>query len=232
MRNLNRLVITAMSILLVIIAGAYAGDWISEDINTSVDGATEYDEASGKWTIEAAGVDIWGTADGLRLVYQEVSGDFEISCQVITIENTNSWAKGGVMARASNANNAAYAFSFVTVGNGTSLQWRLTEGDRCWPDGGGIPGGAPYYVKVVREGDMFFGFRSEDGESWEENHTVGAASEVEVAMDDPILVGLALTSHSAGAICAAEFDSLEATFDEKAVKPKDKLAATWAKLKR
>jgi len=136
------------------------------------------------------------------------------------------------MARASNEAPSAYAFSFVTVGNGTSFQWRISDGIDAAPGGGGIAGGAPYYVKVVREGDMFFGFRSEDGESWEENHTVGAASEVEVAMDDPILVGLALTSHSAGAICAAEFDSLEATFDEKAVKPKDKLAATWAKLKR
>lgn len=231
--NLNfRFAILILSILLVIIAGAYSADWVSEDINTNVDGDTKYDEASGKWTIDAAGNDIWGTADGLRMVYQEVSGDFEISCQVLTIENTNSWAKGGVMVRATNTAPSAYAFSFVTVGNGTSLQWRISEGASAAPGGSGIAGGAPYYVKLVREGDMFYGFRSEDGESWEENHTQGQASEVEVVMEDPILAGLALTSHSSGNICTAEFDSLEASFVDLPVEPKDKLATTWAKLRK
>ncbi|MBC8457417.1 MAG: hypothetical protein H8D67_05410 [Deltaproteobacteria bacterium] len=232
MNSKCRFAILALSISLVIIFGAYAaGDWVSEDIGTQ-GGDTKYDEASGKWTIDADGADIWGNSDGFRMVYQEVSGDFEISCQVLSIENTNSWAKGGVMARNSNTAPASYAFSFVTVGNGTSLQWRLTDGDRGWPDGGGITGTAPYYVKLVREGDMFYGLRSQDGESWEENHTVGMASEIEVVMDDPIVAGIALTSHSAGVICTAEFDSLEASFLDFPVKPQGKLATTWAEIKK
>ena len=216
--------------LLVLFAGAASAEWISLDINAQ-EGSTEYDEASGLWTIEASGADIWGNADGFRFVYQEVSGDFEISAQILTLENTDPWAKGGVMARTSATSPAAYAFSFVTFGNGTSFQWRLTDGDRAWPDGSGTAGTAPYYIKLVREGDLFRGLRSQDGADWEENMTVGQASEIEVVMDDPITAGIALTSHSAGALCTAEFDNLEATFDVQAVDPAGKLPVVWAKLK-
>lgn len=233
--NSNRRIsiILALSVLLVITVGAHAADWTSEDIGTAANtpGTTDYNTASGLWTIEGDGDDIWGTADGFRFVYQEVSGDFEMSCQMLSIQNTNAWAKGGVMARASNETNAAYAFTFVTVGNGTSLQWRLTDGASAAPDGAGIAGTVPYYIKLVREGNMFFGFRSTNGEDWEENHTSGQACEVEVVMEDPILVGLALTSHSAGVLCAAEFDSLEASFLNQPVESGGKLPITWAEIK-
>ena len=224
-------VMLTLSVLLVMIVGAYAADWVGEDIGTD-GGSDEYDAKTGEWTINADGVDIWDNSDGFRFVHQEVSGDFEISCQMLSIQNTNGWAKGGPMARSSNAANASYAFSFVTVGNGTSLQWRLTDGANAEPGGSGIAGTAPYYLKLVREGDTFFGFRSEDGKNWEENHTVGAASQVDVVMDDPILVGLALTSHSAGAICEAKFDSLEASFITQPVEPAGKLPIAWAEIKR
>jgi hypothetical protein len=224
------IIASVLSILLVVIVGAYAADWTSEDIGTA-GGSDDYDGKTGEWTINADGHDIWGNSDGLRFIYQEVSGDFEISCQVLSIENTNAWAKGGVMVRSSPTAPAAYAFSFVTVGNGTSLQWRLADGDRAWPDGSGIAGQAPYYVKLVREGNTFFGFRSQDGEEWEENHTVGKPSEVEIEMEDPIVAGLALTSHSSGNICEAKFDSLEASFLSRPVEAAGKLPITWAEMK-
>jgi hypothetical protein len=220
----------AFPALFVIIVGVYAADWMSKDIGTA-GGSDNYDARTDTWTIDADGADIWGNSDGFRYIYQEVSGDFEISCQVLSIENTDAWAKAGVMARDRDAASSAYTFSFVTVGNGTSLQWRLADGDRAWPDGSGIAGTAPYYVKLVRESNIFYGFRSQDGRDWEENHTVGQPSEVEIEMEDPILAGLALTSHSAGNICTAEFDSLEADFLSRPVEPAAKLAATWAEIK-
>lgn len=221
-----------LSVSLVIVA-AYADDWESIDVGNAANtpGSTDYDAGSGVWTIEADGADIWGNSDGCRFLYQEVSGDFEISCQVLSIQNTNAWAKGGVMARTSTEGPAAYAFSFVTVGNGTSLQWRLTDGDRAWPDGSGIAGVAPYYVKLVREGNTFFGFRSQDGIDWEENHTVNQPSEVLIEMNDPIVAGIALTSHSAGVLCTAEFDSLEASFFNQPVEAAGKLSITWGEIK-
>lgn len=229
--------ILILFLLLALAVGAYAvepADWESEDIGTAAatPGSTDLD-ASGLWTIEADGNDIWDSVDGFRFVHQEVSGDFEISCQMLSIQNTNEWAKGGVMARATVDANSAYSFSFVSVSNGTSHQWRTGTGAGAAPDGGGLAGVAPYYVKLVREGDMFSAFRSTTGDAddWEPNNTVGGSNEVQIAMEDPIRVGLALTSHSAGVLCTAEFDSLEATFAPQPVEPAGKLPITWAEIK-
>jgi hypothetical protein len=164
-------------------------------------------------------------------VYQEVSGDFEITAQLLSLENTNAWAKAGVMARGSNAPESWFAWSFVTVGNGTSFQWRLADGERSWPDGSGMAGAAPYYVKTVREGNTFYGYRSLDGVAWEENHTVDQPNNVEIEnIQDPILVGLAHTSHSAGNIGQSEFTHVSLS-GETAVSSKGKAALTWGALK-
>jgi hypothetical protein len=231
MRLQRRVSILLLLSVSLVIVGAYAADWTSEDIGT-VGGSDEYDARTGLWTVDADGVDIWSSSDAFRFIYQEVSGDFEISCQVLSIENTDGWAKAGVMARSSNAANASYAFSFVSVANGTSLQWRVSDGAGAQPDGSGTAGAAPYYVKLVREDNTFFSFRSLDGDEWEENHTVGQASQILIEMDDPILAGLALTSHSSGNICTAEFDSLEASFaDQRPVEAAGKLSITWGEIK-
>lgn len=231
MRSQCRVPIVLLLAVSLIIVGAYAADWTSEDIGTA-GGSDEYDARTGQWTINADGVDIWGSSDGFRFIYQEVSGDFEISCQVLSIENTDGWAKGGVMGRTSTEGPAAYAFSFVSVANGTSLQWRVSDGAGAQPDGSGTAGAAPYYVKLVREDNTFFSFRSLDGDDWEENHTVNQPSEILIEMGDPILAGLALTSHSSGNICTAEFDSLEASFaDQRPVEAAGKLSITWGEIK-
>ena len=224
-------VIFALSIFLVLIIGSYAAEWKKEDIGT-VGGSDDYDAKTGQWTIHADGADIWDVTDGFRYIYQQVSGDFEISARLVSLQNTNGWAKAGVMARGSNTPVSWFAWSFVTVGNGTTFQWRLVDKERCWPDGAGLAGAAPYFVKTVRKGSIFSGYRSLDGVKWENNNSVAQPNNVEIKnITDPILVGLASTSHSAGAICKAEFDSLEASFLPKAVKPGGKATTTWAEIK-
>ena len=95
MRSQCRVPIVLLLAVSLIIVGAYAADWTSEDIGTA-GGSDEYDARTGQWTINADGVDIWGSSDGFRFIYQEVSGDFEISCQVLSIENTDGLQKAGL----------------------------------------------------------------------------------------------------------------------------------------
>jgi hypothetical protein len=220
----------ALSLVLVtLMCGVSYAAWVSEDIGTTDKGSTQ--QAGNSFTLTAGGADVWGNTDGFRFVYQEVSGDFEITAQLLSLENTNNWAKAGVMGRGSNAADSWFAWSFVTIANGTSFQWREVDGDRCWPDGAGIAGAAPYYVKLVREGDKFSGYRSQDGVAWEENHTQNQPNNVEIAdISDPILVGLAHTSHSAGNIGKSEFASVSLA-GATAVMPKEKVALTWGALK-
>src|SRR4026207_1521268 len=54
--------------------------------------------ASGNaFTINAAGVDVWGTADQFQFVYQQISGDVDVRARVDNVSYASSWSKAGVM---------------------------------------------------------------------------------------------------------------------------------------
>ena len=63
-------------------------------------------------------------------------------------------------------------------------------------------GSAPEWVRLVRAGDTFTGFTSEDGTSWQMLGTVA------VPMNTALFVGLAVTSHDAAAATTGEFDNV------------------------
>ena len=50
----------------------------------------------------------------------------------------------------------------------------------------------PYWVKIERAGGSFTGYHSADGKTWS---TVGTTL---IEMADPVLIGIAVTSHAAG----------------------------------
>jgi len=47
----------------------------------------------------AAGADIWGTADQFHYAYRYLSGGGSIIARVESVEQTDSWAKAGLMIR-------------------------------------------------------------------------------------------------------------------------------------
>ena len=53
----------------------------------------------GTFTVNGGGVDIWGTSDQFRFVYQQLTGNGEIIARVTSLTNTDPWAKAGVMVR-------------------------------------------------------------------------------------------------------------------------------------
>src|SRR5919106_250968 len=80
--------------------------WVARDVGAPSPAGTS-SLSSGTFTISASGWDIWGASDQFHFVYQQLSGDFEISARADSITNTNVWAKAGMMIRPSLASNAA-----------------------------------------------------------------------------------------------------------------------------
>lgn len=204
----------------------HAANWTMEDIGTADVGSTN--ESGGEWTIEAGGRDIWDSADEFRFVYQEISGDFEISFEALSLEQTNDWAKVGPMARQSNAPESQYVFMLARAVDGNKyFQERMSTGGGASGNGGSVEdsGGFPVWLMLTRSGDEYTGSWSPDGNQW---NAVGTTT---LALTDPILVGMAVTSHSAGTITTAQIDNLTASFDTTAVEPAEKLPITWAEIK-
>ena len=173
--------------------------WSNRDIGfVQAAGSVTLDEG---WTIEGSGKDIWNSLDEFHYVYQPVEGDVEIIARVIDVENTNAWAKAGVMIREKLKSYSQHAFMCVTPENGVSFQRRPITW--LWSTSttvGGVQ--APQWVRLVREGYNFTGYHSQDGIDWVQ---VGTSI---VPMDSEAYIGLAVTAHNDGTLCTVLFDNV------------------------
>ncbi|MEZ5583611.1 MAG: hypothetical protein R3F37_13450 [Candidatus Competibacteraceae bacterium] len=80
---------------------------------------------------------------------------------MVSVTNTNAWAKPGVMIRGSLHDDARHAMVAVTPSNGVA---RTTGGSSARPAGANVT--APYWVKLERAGNTLYIFQSADGSTW------------------------------------------------------------------
>ena len=160
------------------------------------------DDGTGTFTIVGSGADIWGTVDAFQYMYHSVSGasEIEIVARVLSIENTNQWAKAGVMIRDTLDADSKHAMVIESAANGVHLQCRSTTGSSAsGTDGSGI--GPPRWVRLVRSGNTFIGYESANGSDW------ALIDSKTISMTDPVYVGLPVTSHDNSLLCTATFDN-------------------------
>lgn len=175
--------------------------WQHQDIG-GVGIAGDATHSGGTFTIAGSGSDIWNNADGLHFVYQPWTGNGDIIVRVLSVENTDPWAKAGVMFRESLTAGSRHVMTVVTPGNGTAFQRRqVTDGVSTHNAGPATV--APYWVRLVRLGARFEGYSSADGATWT---FIGAETN---SMADTVYVGLAVTAHNNSLISTATFSDLQ-----------------------
>ncbi|WP_353065575.1 thaumatin family protein [Tunturibacter psychrotolerans] len=141
----------------------------------------------GTFTVGGSGSDIFGTADQFNYAYQSASGDFTVIAHVDTQTDTDEWAKSGVMARSTTAENAAFAAVFATPKHGVAMIARTADGGGT-TDLGQAQLNVPAWVKLQRVGNTFTGYASPDGVNWT------LISTKDVGMTGSVTAGLAVTS--------------------------------------
>ncbi len=190
-------------------------DWVSIDIGSfprSEDnpiippGSHTYDEVSGIHTINADGGDVWGEWDEFHYYYttMKLTRDIgEVKARVLSVPQTDDWAKAGVMIRESLAATSRHAFMVNTKNEDAGFQRRPdTRGGSAGNDWWGVT--APTWVRIERDHNWFTGYWSNDDENW--NYVGG--DNIWMEPDKYVYIGLATTSHSAGNIGTATFDNL------------------------
>ncbi|HTJ79865.1 MAG TPA: discoidin domain-containing protein [Rariglobus sp.] len=187
-----------------IAVGSLPSPWQTTDIGSvGVTGSAFYDGTS-VFTVAGSGADIAGTTDSFRYVYQAASGDCSIVANVTSQQNTNSWAKAGVMIRETTAAGAANAA--VLASNGAvNFQWRSATGSSTQSASGGWTS-PTQWVKVTRIGNSFSAFRSSDGVNW---IVIGTPQTITMASSS--LMGLAVTAHNNTVTSTVTFDHVTAT---------------------
>ena len=183
-----------------------APTWQNQDIG-AVGAAGSLTDTDGTLTLEASGSDIWGPRDEFHFAYQVLDGDGEIVARLVSLSNTDAWAKAGVMMRESLTNNSAHAMMVATPsGNGADMQYRAVTGGGTASEGGGDRTSTiPLWVRLVREGDTFIGYKSTDGSTWVED------ARATIPMASTIYAGVMATSHDDGVITTAVFENAEVT---------------------
>ncbi len=158
----------------------------------------------GTFTMTGSGTDIWdvGTAgdyrDEFHFAYKTLTGPGTIIARVESVENTNDWAKAGVMIRETLEPGSVHAYGCVTPANGVASQGRIDNGGASFNTAeGGIT--APHWVKLERSiSGILTVSHSADGSSW---IPVSGSNPTNIQMGSTVYIGLAVTSHDAALTC-------------------------------
>jgi hypothetical protein len=164
--------------------------------------------------MSADGADIWDTADQFRYAYKQLSGDGQIVARVLSVQNTDDFAKAGVMIRNTLDADSANAMAFITPSSRVGWQHRIRAGlnsNSTRSDPGAIT--VPHWVKLSRKGNIITAQHSSDGVTWEPMIEAGTEepTSMDIPMNPSVYVGLALTSHNAGVTCEAKFSDVSTT---------------------
>jgi hypothetical protein len=171
------------------------------------------EEPAGTYTINASGTDIWETADEFRYVYKQLSGTGSIIAKVESVENTDPWAKAGVMIRQTLEPDSKFAAVYITPENGCRFQARLTAATDATSDTSVASAEqtaitAPYWIKIERDAaDNFNSYYSSDGANWQ----AMTWNPQNVPMSSDVYIGLAVTSHNASETCNAVLSNVQTT---------------------
>ena len=166
------------------------------------------EEPAGTYTITASGTDITGNADEFHFAYKMMSGPGSITAQVLSVSDTDPWAKAGIMIRETLEPGSKHALACVTPGNGVASEGRVTT------DGVSFSSNqteitAPHWIKLQRDmGGNFTVTHSADGKNWVPVSSTAAQG---IQMAANVYVGLAVTSHNAAETCTAQFANVTIT---------------------
>jgi len=158
--------------------------------------------SSGTFTVNGGGADIWSSSDSFHYAYESLTGDVNLTARVATQQNTNAWAKSGVMIRETTAANSSFVHVFVTPDHGLNMQYRPSTGASAVQLAQIAGPLTPNWVRLVRSGSAFTGFASVDGVNWTQVGTIN------VTMASSALEGLSVTAHNNTVLNTSTFDNV------------------------
>ena len=193
-------------------------DWTAEDVKElsiwfqGVQGSVGsfVEGPAGTFTMAGSGADITGPADEFHYAYKMLSGQGSIVAKIESMQNTNNWAKAGIMIRETLDPGSPHATAFVTPANGVVFEYRLAQGDDNLGAASQQTGiTAPHWVKLERSiSGVFTASQSANGSTWE---PLGTNATANIQMATSLYIGLALTSHDAALTCEAVFSNVTTT---------------------
>jgi len=185
-------------------------------------GTMIYDDTEDTYTILGSGKDIWFASDQFHFAHNELRGDVLITARIESVQDVNPWTKAGVMIRDTITSDSAFAAALITPENRVCFQYRPVAGENAisiHTNRNTVT--LPHWIRLIREGNTFKAQHSDDGKKWkvlEGGSTVPDITDTrpavaEVEMDDPVRVGLAVSSHAGALPAEAKMSNVAVTGD-------------------
>ncbi|HKT81707.1 MAG TPA: hypothetical protein VJP86_15875 [Vicinamibacterales bacterium] len=177
---------------------------------TDIDGVGLPGDASivnGTFSVSGAGADIWGAEDSFHFVYQPIFSEGSIVARVTSIQNTNPFAKAGIMMRTSLGSDAANVMLNVRPNGAIEFLARTSQGASTQFVGGGTIVALPALLQLTRvsaqlQSLFIASIWDDESESWIQ---IGS---VVIDMLPDAFVGLAVTSHDTSKLNTSTFDEV------------------------
>jgi RHS repeat-associated protein len=188
--------------------------WLDRDIGQAgVAGTASY--SNGTFTVQGAGTGTLATtADGMNFLYQPLSGDGTIVARVVTAAGSGNM-EAGVMIRETLDPASSYADMVFYAGSnranppgGFTLAARTSTRAQSSGFDTTQPGvltnqPPPYWVKLVRSGNIFTGYASPDGRNWSQ-----VSVSQTIPMTQTVYVGLFVSNRTTAGLATATFDGV------------------------
>jgi len=183
--------------------------WTSTDVG-SVGIAGSASESSGTWTVQGSGSDIWGTSDSFQFVHKTMGDSGRVEARISDLQNTNPFAKAGVMVRAGLGPDAATVILNVRPDLGTGFAGvefmvRSQTGSSMVFLSGANGAQRPITLRLTWQGNRVVAQVFLD--PGDNGITVGAAN---MTMPSTTEAGLAVTSHDQTQLTTARVTGLTA----------------------
>jgi hypothetical protein len=190
--------------------------WESDDIGSAQGNpGSATDNGGGNWTVVGNGHDIWGADDGLHYAYAPVSGDCNMTIELVSVDATSGWQKIGIMLRETLDAGSKQAAMTLTGSNGVQMPYRQFtgggSGEVQWLRDNGGSEVAPIQLRLRRVGnDMYGAFWAPIipgmpwvGFTWWEDYI----NIPDLSTD--AYIGLAVCSGNTGALNTAQFAQVD-----------------------
>ncbi|HKO55082.1 MAG TPA: phospholipase D-like domain-containing protein [Thermoanaerobaculia bacterium] len=181
--------------------------WLSTDVGGPAP-AGSASHASGVFTLNGGGADIYGTTDTFRYVYRPMPGDGEIIARIDSLTNTSDeFAVAGVMIRKDIADAASPEVSMLVTpsfSGRAKFRYRETANGITTSLGPG-PGSItlPQWVRLVRTGTRVDAYRSDTGSG---NWTLTGTINIDFGANAQ--VGLVVNSHNTSSLATATISNV------------------------
>lgn len=159
------------------------------------------------WTIDGGGADVWDRSDAFQFLHMAVSDNASVTARIDSLDNTDQFAKAGVMVRAGLDSDSATAILDVKPDGGLEFMARTFSGDAVSFISGGTFSFPVWLTLTWNEGSVR-AWTSRDGTNW------SFVNNAVVSLPASFEAGVAVTSHDTTRLTTAVVENLSVNSQE------------------